>query len=83
MTVSRTGFTGDLGYEFWMEPEQADAIWDALMAAGRSRGIRAIGSQALNVARIEAGFLGSRMSISCRPNTPFAPDATARRWSWG
>jgi aminomethyltransferase len=57
LTVSRTGFTGDLGYELWMEPEAAEAVWDALMEAGRSRGIRAIGSQALNVARIEAGFL--------------------------
>ena len=37
--------------------ESAEAVWDALMEAGRSRGIRAIGSQALNVARIEAGFL--------------------------
>ncbi|HXC10893.1 MAG TPA: aminomethyltransferase family protein [Steroidobacteraceae bacterium] len=57
LTVSRTGFTGDLGYELWMEPEAAEFVWDALMAAGSSRGIRAIGSQALNVARIEAGFL--------------------------
>jgi aminomethyltransferase len=57
LTVSRTGFTGDLGYEVWMEPGAAEAVWDALMEAGRSRGIRAIGSQALNVARIEAGFL--------------------------
>jgi aminomethyltransferase len=55
--VSRTGFTGDLGYELWMDPDAAEPVWDALMAAGRSRGIRAIGSQALNVARIEAGFL--------------------------
>ena len=57
LTVSRTGFTGDLGYELWMEPEAAEGVWDALMEAGRSRGIRAVGSQALNVARIEAGFL--------------------------
>jgi len=57
LTVSRTGFTGDLGYELWMEPGSAESIWDALMESGRSRGIRAIGSQALNVARIEAGFL--------------------------
>jgi aminomethyltransferase len=57
LTVSRTGFTGDLGYELWMDPNAAESIWDALMEAGRSRGIRAIGSQALNVARIEAGFL--------------------------
>jgi aminomethyltransferase len=57
LTVSRTGFTGDLGYELWMEPGSAEVVWDGLMEAGRSRGIRAIGSQALNVARIEAGFL--------------------------
>jgi aminomethyltransferase len=57
LTVSRTGFTGDLGYELWMRPADALAIWDELLAAGRTRGIRAIGSQALNMARIEAGFL--------------------------
>jgi len=57
LTVSRTGFTGDLGYELWMAPEDALFFWDRLMAAGASRGIRAIGSQALNMARIEAGFI--------------------------
>jgi aminomethyltransferase len=63
LTVSRTGFTGDLGYELWMEPAQADEVWDALMAAGRTRGIRAIGSQALNIARIEAGFLSPHVDF--------------------
>ncbi|HLY58536.1 MAG TPA: aminomethyltransferase family protein [Stellaceae bacterium] len=57
LTISRTGFTGDLGYELWMRPEQAVAIWDRLMAAGKTRGIRPIGSQALDMARIEAGFI--------------------------
>jgi aminomethyltransferase len=57
VTVSRTGFTGDLGYELWMAPADAERVWDELMAAGRSRGIRPIGSAALNLARIEAGFL--------------------------
>lgn len=57
VTVSRTGFTGDLGYELWMAPDDAGAIWDALMAAGFSRGIRMIGSHALDMARIEAGFI--------------------------
>ncbi len=57
ITLSRTGFTGDLGYELWMSPADAVPIWDALMAAGRTRGIRPIGSKALNMARIEAGFL--------------------------
>jgi aminomethyltransferase len=40
-----------------MPPEHAVSVWDELMAAGRTRGLRAIGSQALNMARIEAGFL--------------------------
>jgi aminomethyltransferase len=69
LTVSRTGFTGDLGYELWMQPDQAEEIWDALMAAGRSRGIRAIGSQALNIARIEAGFLSPNIDFVSAEHT--------------
>jgi len=57
LMVSRTGFTGDLGYELWMQPTDAEAVWDALMAAGTNRAVRPIGSRALNMARIEAGFL--------------------------
>ena len=57
LMVSRTGFTGDLGYELWMQPLDAENVWDALFATGRTRGIRPIGSRALNIARIEAGFL--------------------------
>jgi aminomethyltransferase len=63
LMVSRTGFTGDLGYEVWMPPDDAVSVWDALMQAGRSRGIRAIGSQALNVARIEAGFVAPKVDF--------------------
>jgi aminomethyltransferase len=65
LMVSRTGFTGDLGYELWMRPADAEAVWDALMEAGRTRGIRPIGSRALNIVRIEAGFL--------LPNVDFVP----------
>jgi len=57
MMVSRTGFTGDLGYELWMQPTDAEAVWDALLAIGSSRAVRPIGSRALNMARIEAGFV--------------------------
>ena len=64
LTVSRTGFTGDLGYELWVDPQQANLLWDALMAAGRSRGIRPIGSRALNMARIEAGFLSPKVDFT-------------------
>lgn len=67
LMVSRTGFTGDLGYELWMDPSHAERVWDLLMAAGYTRGIRAIGSSALNIARIEAGFL--------QPNVDFVSSA--------
>jgi aminomethyltransferase len=57
LMVSRTGFTGDLGYELWMHPEVAERVWDGLMEEGRTRSVRPVGSRALNIARIEAGFL--------------------------
>jgi aminomethyltransferase len=56
LQVSRTGFTGDLGYELWMSPADAEAVWDALIESGGSA-LRPVGSRALNMARIEAGFL--------------------------
>jgi len=59
MMVSRTGFTGDLGYELWINPDKAEALWDALFAAGQVTGIRAIGTHALEHARVEAGYLAA------------------------
>jgi aminomethyltransferase len=59
LMVSRTGFTGDLGYELWIEPGKAEALWDALFAAGKLYGIRAIGVHALEMARVEAGYLAA------------------------
>src|SRR5579871_5379496 len=61
LEISRTGFTGDLGYELWLRPQEATAVWDALMAAGHTRGLKPLGSRALNIARIEAGFLLPRV----------------------
>jgi len=55
--VSRTGYTGDLGYEIWVPSEAAVQVWDALMEAGRAFDIHAAGMLALDVARIEAGLL--------------------------
>jgi len=54
--VSRTGYTGDLGYELWVVPEYAEALWDRLMTAGRPYNIVPAGMVALDMARIEAGF---------------------------
>jgi aminomethyltransferase len=55
--VSRTGYTGDLGYEVWIPVERAAEAWDALMAAGRAYGIRPAGMLALDVVRLEAGLV--------------------------
>ena len=57
LMVSRTGYTGDLGYELWVDPDHAEVLWDRLFEAGELRGIRAMGSQALDLLRIEAGFI--------------------------
>ena len=59
LMVSRTGFTGDLGYELWIQPDKAELLWDALFEAGKLHGIRAMGTHALELARIEAGYLAA------------------------
>jgi aminomethyltransferase len=55
--VTRTGYTGDLGYELWVDAARAPDLWDAVMGAGRAYGARAVGMLALDVARIEAGLI--------------------------
>jgi glycine cleavage system T protein (aminomethyltransferase) len=55
--ISRTGYTGDLGYEIWMPWDRATAVWDALMSHGRPYDIHPAGMLALDVARVEAGLL--------------------------
>ena len=55
--ISRTGYTGDLGYEIWVPSEKAVSVWDALMKAGQSFDIHPAGMLALDVARVEAGLL--------------------------
>ena len=55
--VSRTGYTGDLGYEIWLGAEHAERIWDVFMNHGASFGIKPAGLLALDVARLEAGFI--------------------------
>ena len=57
--ISRTGFTGDLGYELWVDPDNALALWDAIFGV-KARGlydVRPIGLEALEMVRIEAGFI--------------------------
>jgi aminomethyltransferase len=55
--VSRTGYTGDLGYELWIPTEKAVGVWDAVVKAGRAFGLRPAGMVALDVARLEAGLI--------------------------
>jgi aminomethyltransferase len=79
LLISRTGFTGDLGYELWIDPVDALGLWDRLWAAGASHGLRAIGLDALDIARIEAGFVAAgvdyrsihRVVRRTRGRTPF------------
>jgi aminomethyltransferase len=55
--ISRTGYTGDLGYEIWMPWDRALDVWDALIDAGRAYDVHAAGMLALDVVRVEAGLL--------------------------
>jgi len=55
--ISRTGYTGDLGYELWIPTAQAHRIWQCLMKAGEDYNITPIGLDALKMARVEAGLL--------------------------
>jgi aminomethyltransferase len=55
--ISRTGYTGDLGYEVWIHRDDAHVVWDAIVGTGRAFGLKPSGMLALDVARIEAGLL--------------------------
>jgi aminomethyltransferase len=57
IAISRTGYTGDLGYELWVDAPAALSVWDALIEAGTPRGIVPAGMLALDMARIEAGLM--------------------------
>jgi len=57
VTVSRTGYTGDLGYELWMESARALEVWDAIFALRGQYDIHGMGLSALEMVRIEAGFI--------------------------
>jgi len=85
LLVSRTGFTGDLGYELWTPAGHAADLWDALFEAGRLTGIRAIGTDALDLARIEAGYLQAYRDFlpamaAVRPGRTRSPLELGLRW---
>jgi aminomethyltransferase len=77
--ISRTGFTGDLGYEIWIPADKAVRVWDALMTGGAPFDIKPAGMLALDVARVEAGLLlievdffsSKKAMIASQGYTPF------------
>src|SRR6476660_6556663 len=79
VTISRTGYTGDLGFELWVGAERATDLWDALIEAGTPYGITPAGIWALDLARIEAGlvmldvdyFSAHRAVIEDQKSSPF------------
>ena len=85
LMVSRTGFTGDLGYELWIPAEKAEALWDALFAAGKDYGIMAIGTSALEESRIEAGYIAAYIDflpadVTVRPGRSRSPIELGLDW---
>ncbi|MGD2153391.1 MAG: aminomethyltransferase family protein, partial [Gemmatimonadales bacterium] len=79
VTISRTGYTGDLGYEIWVPARQAVPLWDALTSGGEPYGITPTGILAMDMARVEAGLLlpgvdyvpANRALIELRKSSPF------------
>lgn len=77
--ITRTGYTGDLGYEVWCDRDEAVRLWDALIDAGGPHGIEPAGLDALDVSRIEAGFIllgvdyfsAPTVVLEARKSTPF------------
>lgn len=85
VTISRTGFTGDLGYELFVSASEALSLWDRLWEAGGIFGLRAIGYSALNRARIEAGFIGANADFiaaghAIRSDRARLPDEIGLGW---
>jgi aminomethyltransferase len=83
--VSRTGYTGDLGYELWVEAGGAVALWDGLMAAGEPHGLRPAGMLALDVVRLEAGLILLEVDYTSSraaeiPEQAYAPGEIGLGW---
>jgi aminomethyltransferase len=86
VAVSRTGYTGDLGYEIWLPAQHAVTVWDALMQHGAPWGITPCGILAMDIARVEAGFvllavdyIGAEHALI--PEHPVSPYELAMGWA--
>lgn len=86
VVVTRTGYTGDLGYEVWTANEHALDLWDALMLAGRPHGLLPAGLDAMDVTRIEAGFILAGVDYESARGAPIesrctSPDEVGLGWT--
>ena len=85
LMISRTGFTGDLGYEIFISNDGASSLWEKIWSAGELLGIKAIGFNALNLARIETGFIVANSDFitsdhALRPDRARRPDEIGLSW---
>ena len=85
ITISRTGFSGDLGYELWCEPLQAHDVWDSLFSFNKDYKILAAGLDALEMVRVEAGFIVVNADLiaaehALRPNRMRTPYELGLAW---
>ena len=85
ITISRTGFSGDLGYELWCEPSQAHDVWNALFSFNKDYKILAAGLDALDMVRVEAGFIVVNADLiaaehALRPNRMRTPYELGLAW---
>lgn len=71
VTLSRTGYSGELGFELYCAPEDAEALWNAVLEAGRPYGIRPIGLSAIETLRIESGLLFPDVDYFPHQTDPF------------
>ena len=85
ITITRTGFTGDLGYEVWINPKDALYFWEKLFSIGKLYGIRAAGLAALDLTRIVSGFVVTNADFinveqALRPNRARSPFELNMGW---
>lgn len=77
--ISRTGYTGDLGYEVWMRNEDALRVWDAIVEGGKDFGLNPAGLDAMDMTRVEAGYIlkgvdyynANHCLVEARTSTPY------------
>ncbi|MCP4356534.1 MAG: aminomethyl transferase family protein [Chloroflexi bacterium] len=82
LTITRTGYTGDLGYELWLQPQDAEAAWDYLLDKGQDYGLLPAGIIALDIARVEAGLIMADVDYISAPKA-IIPDQLSSPFEMG